>query len=150
MYRLPKAHEVRVPLRLITCGVGSAPFKLAKKQTTLSRVNQAIFAYVIMRTRRSLLKCKIGIYFHGEILRVFTFSFSIHLKKRLVADLILVNIDVANQSCMLSDIKFCGPVPEVLQYRADPWQRWSKPLALRLNPKISLISLIPHGDRIRY
>ena len=43
-----------------------------------------------------------------------------------------------------------GPIPEVLQYRADPRQRWSKPLALRHDPKISLISLIPHGDRIRY
>ena len=43
-----------------------------------------------------------------------------------------------------------GPILEVVQYQADPRQRWSKLLALRHLPKSSLISLIPHGDRIRY
>ena len=48
------------------------------------------------------------------------------------------------------DDGFRGPIPEVVQYRADPRQRWSKLLALRHDPKISLISLTPHGGRIRY
>ena len=43
-----------------------------------------------------------------------------------------------------------GPIPEVLQYRANPWQRRSKPLTLRRVPKISLISMSPSGGRIRY
>ena len=43
-----------------------------------------------------------------------------------------------------------GPILEVLQYQANPWQRRSKLLTLRRVPKISLISLIPGGDRIRY
>ena len=42
-----------------------------------------------------------------------------------------------------------GQVPEVLPYRVDPWKMWSKPRTLRLGAKLSLISLIPHGDRIR-
>ena len=48
------------------------------------------------------------------------------------------------------DDSFRGPIPEVVQYRADPRQRWSKLLALRHDQKISLISLTPHGGRIRY
>ena len=33
-----------------------------------------------------------------------------------------------------------GPIPEVLQYRANPWRWRSKPLSHRPVPKISLIS----------
>ncbi len=43
-----------------------------------------------------------------------------------------------------------GPIPEVLQYRANPWRSRSKPLNLRRVPKISLISKSPNGGRIRY
>ena len=48
------------------------------------------------------------------------------------------------------DWRFLGPFPEVVQYWDDPRQRWSKLLALYHDPKISLISLTPHGGRIRY
>jgi len=43
-----------------------------------------------------------------------------------------------------------GPILEVLQYQANPWQRRSKPLTLRRCPKISLISKSPDGGHIRY
>ena len=43
-----------------------------------------------------------------------------------------------------------GPILEVLQYQANPWQRWSKLLTLRPDTKISLISKFPIGERIRY
>ena len=43
-----------------------------------------------------------------------------------------------------------GPIPEVLQYRANPWRERSKPLTSHLCPKISLISKSPNGGRIRY
>ena len=43
-----------------------------------------------------------------------------------------------------------GPIPEVLQYRASPWQRWSKPLLLRHFPKISLIFWYGNAGRFRY
>ena len=45
---------------------------------------------------------------------------------------------------------YFGPLPEGLQYRADPWREQSKPWASRLCPKISLISKWPHRPRIRY
>ena len=47
-------------------------------------------------------------------------------------------------------LSFHGTIPEVVQHRANPQQRWSKLLALRHDPKIILISLIPLRDRIRY
>jgi len=43
-----------------------------------------------------------------------------------------------------------GPIPEVLQYRANPWGSRSKLLHLPPVPKISLISMSPDGGRIRY
>ena len=43
-----------------------------------------------------------------------------------------------------------GPIPEVLQYRANPWRSRSKLLHLLPVPKISLISKFPSGERIRY
>jgi len=43
-----------------------------------------------------------------------------------------------------------GPIPEVLQYRANPWGSRSKLLHLPPVPKISLISMSPYGGRIRY
>ena len=46
--------------------------------------------------------------------------------------------------------KGSGPILEVLQYQANPWQRWSKPLTLRPSAKISLISQMSNGHRIRY
>ena len=59
--------------------------------------------------------------------------------------------DGINLSCSMVAVRDCfdgvhfipggnGPLPEVLQYRANPWQRRSKPLTLRQVPKISLIS----------
>ena len=41
-------------------------------------------------------------------------------------------------------------IPEVLQYRANPWRSRSKLLHLLPVPKISLISKFPSGERIRY
>ena len=38
-----------------------------------------------------------------------------------------------------------GPILEVLQYQANPWQGWSKLLTPRPVPKISLISKTPVG-----
>lgn len=43
-----------------------------------------------------------------------------------------------------------GPIPDVLQYRANPWGSRSKLLHLPPVPKISLISMSPDGGRIRY
>lgn len=43
-----------------------------------------------------------------------------------------------------------GPFLEVLQDQADPWRSRSKLRDLLLSSKISLISLVPSGDRIRY
>ena len=43
-----------------------------------------------------------------------------------------------------------GPIPEVLQYRANPWRSRSKLLHLLPVPKISLISMSPDRGRIRY
>lgn len=43
-----------------------------------------------------------------------------------------------------------GPIPEVLQYRANPWRSWSKLLHLLPVPKISLISKTLNEGRIRY
>ena len=43
-----------------------------------------------------------------------------------------------------------GPLPEGLQYWADPWRGLSKPSAPRLRPKISLISKGGHAPCIRY
>jgi hypothetical protein len=42
-----------------------------------------------------------------------------------------------------------GPVPAVLQCRVNPWQRWSKLLALRHFPKISLTNWSLDEGRIR-
>ena len=43
-----------------------------------------------------------------------------------------------------------GPFLEVLQDQANPWRSRSKLLHLLLSSKISLISMAPSGDRIRY
>ena len=50
----------------------------------------------------------------------------------------------------ISPPKGSGPIPEVLQYRANPWGSRSKPLYLPPGSKISLISQTPNGGRIRY
>jgi len=41
------------------------------------------------------------------------------------------------------------PIPKVLQYWANPWEIWSKPLAIHHFPKISLIFWSCHAGRIR-
>ena len=43
-----------------------------------------------------------------------------------------------------------GPFLEVLQYQANPWKSRSKLLSQFPVPKISLISKLPIGERIRY
>ena len=50
----------------------------------------------------------------------------------------------------LTPQKGSGPIPEVLQYWANPWGSRSKLLHLPRVPKISLISKSPSGGRIRY
>jgi len=42
--------------------------------------------------------------------------------------------------CGDNSLEGSGPIPEVLQYRANPWRSRSKPLNLLPIPKISLIS----------
>ena len=44
----------------------------------------------------------------------------------------------------------CGPVLEVLQDQVNPSESQSKLWYLSASSKISLISMVPHGDRIRY
>lgn len=64
--------------------------------------------------------------------------------------------EIAKDTLYIFDVCFfllpmgSGPIPEVLQYRANPWRERSKPLTSRPVPKISLISKSPNGGRIRY
>jgi len=62
----------------------------------------------------------------------------------------IVGMTDVDTQVQLEVMFFRGPDSEVVQYRVDPRQRWSKLLTLRHDPKISLISLEPRGLRIRY
>ena len=52
--------------------------------------------------------------------------------------------------CIIFPYVGSGPLLEVLQDQANPWRSRSKLLHLLLVAKISLISMVPSGDRIRY
>jgi len=105
----------------------------------VSLLSDACVVMYFLRSVNILIRSKFKISRHAAILETENRLYSCTKKFTLQRISLFLKIEL-----------FRGPIPEVVQYRADPRQRWSKLLALRHDPKISLISLTPHGGRIRY